>query len=153
VSEPQAGRRVLAKQLGATITIDPHVQDAVEAINDLSDGGVDVVIESAGLSHTVAQSFDMVRPGGKILLFGVNNPETTVPFNPYDVFRKEITILGTVLSGNTFPQTLSLLASEKVRVKPLISHVLPLSQLHEAIGMHERQEGVKILIAPNLKDH
>ena len=49
--------------------------------------GVDVVIESAGLPQTVAQSFDVVSPGGKILLFDVNNPDTTVPFNPYQVFR------------------------------------------------------------------
>jgi L-iditol 2-dehydrogenase len=153
VSEPNIGRRALAKQLGASITIDPNDQDAVEAINDLSNGGVDVVIESAGLPHTVAQSFYMVKPGGKIVLFGVNAPETRVAFNPYQVFRKEITIVGTVLSGNAFPQTLDLIASEKLRVKPLISHVLPLSSLNEAIGMHERQEGVKILIAPNLENH
>ena len=153
VSEPQAGRRVLAKQLGASSAIDPNVQDAVETIHDLSNGGVDVVIESAGLPHTVAQSLDVVKPGGKILLFGVNNPETTVSFRPYEVFRKEITILGTVLSGNTFPQALSLIASEKLRVNPLISHVVPLAHLNEAIGMHERQEGVKILVAPGLHNH
>ncbi len=153
VSEPQATRRVLAKQLGASKTIDPNLQDAVEVINDLSSGGVDVVIESAGLPHTVSQSFDMVKPGGTIVLFGVNNPETRVPFNPYQVFRKEINILGTVLSGNTYPQTLDLITSEKLRVNPLISHIFPLSHLDEALGMHERQEGVKILIAPNLKNH
>ena len=149
VSEPQDGRRVLARQLGASTTINPDTQDPVEAIHDLSSGGVDVVIESAGLPKTVAQSFDVVRPGGKIVLFGVNNPETRVSFSPYQIFRNEISIVGSVLSGNAYPRTINLIASEKLRVNSLISHVLPLSSLNEAIGMHERQEGVKILIAPN----
>lgn len=149
VSEPQAERRILAQQLGASKTIDPRNQDTVDTIIDYSDGGVDVVVESAGLPITVAQSFDVVKPGGKIVLFGVNKPDTNVPFSPYQVFRKEITILGTVLSGNAFPRTLNLIASGKLQVEPLITHVLPLSQLKEAIGMHERQEGVKLLIAPH----
>ena len=148
VSEPQKKRREIAKQLGATATIDPTEGRAVEAIKDLSNGGVDVVIESAGLPVTVAQCFDMVKCGGKIVLFGVNNPDTKVEFNPYQVFRNELTILGTVMIQDTFPRTMELIASEKLQVQPLISHVKPLTQFLDSLGMHERQEGLKILIPP-----
>jgi 2-desacetyl-2-hydroxyethyl bacteriochlorophyllide A dehydrogenase len=149
VSEPQAMRREIAHQLGATATVDPTNGDAVEAIKDLSEGGVDVVIESAGLPVTVLQCFDVVRRGGRIVLFGVNNPDTTVEFSPYSVFRNELTILGTVMSHDTFPRTMELIASEKIKVQPLISHIKSLSRFFEALGMHERQEGLKILITPN----
>jgi len=149
VSEPQAKRREIAERLGATGTVDPTAGNAVEAIMDLSNGGVDVVIESAGLPVTVAQCFDVVNRGGRIVLFGVNDPDTKVEFSPYQVFRNELSILGTVMIHDTFPRTIDLIASGKLNVQPLISHINPLSQFQTALGMHERQEGLKILITPD----
>ncbi|MBW1962118.1 MAG: zinc-dependent alcohol dehydrogenase family protein [Deltaproteobacteria bacterium] len=148
VSEPQAKRREIAMQLGASATVDPVKDDGTQAIRELSNGGVDVVIESAGLPATVEQCFDVVKRGGKILLFGVTNPSTKVQFNPYQVFRNELTILGTVMSHDAFPRTLKLLATEKIKVQPLITHIKPLEQYLDALAMHQRQEGLKILISP-----
>lgn len=146
LSEPQKTRRQIAKELGATDTIDPIHTDAPAAIRAL--GGVDAVIESAGLPVTVSQCFEVVNKGGKIILFGVNNPDTVVEFSPYQVFRNEITILGSLMTNDVFPRTLALIASERLRVQPLISHILPLDRFHEALKMHEKQEGIKILIHP-----
>jgi len=148
VSEPQAKRRQVAESLGALKTIDPAGENAVEAIKDASNGGVDVVFESAGLPQTVAQCFEVVRPGGKIILFGVNNPETRVEFKPYQVFRQELSVLGSLLSHDACPRTMDLLASEKLQVQPLISHTLPLSKFMDGLRMHEQQEGIKILVTP-----
>jgi len=148
VSEPQAERRKVADELGATATIDPINENAVEAIKEYSNGGVDVVIESAGLPVTVTQCFAVVKTGGKVVLFGVNNPDTRVEFSPFQVFRNELTILGTVMSHDAYPRTMELIASEKIRVEPLISNVFPLPRFLEALKMHERQKGLKILITP-----
>ena len=148
ISEPQVQRRKIAKALGAFAAIEPIARDAVEAIRDLSGGGVDVVFESAGLPITVSQCFEVVKPSGKIILFGVNDPAARVSISPYQVFRSELSILGSLLSHNALPRTMELLASEKLQVEPLISHTLPLTQFMDGLEMHERQEGVKILIAP-----
>ena len=148
VSEPQKDRRRIARELGATGTVDPSDKDAVEAITALAGGKIDVAIESAGLAVTVSQCFDLVKPGGKILLFGVCNPEARVSFSPYQVFRNELTILGTVMSADAFPRTIELIASEKLRVEPLISHILPLDKFHEALELHEQSKGLKILVTP-----
>jgi len=148
VSEPQKDRREIARMLGATDTVDPTAGDAVSAIQDLSGGKVDVAIESAGLAVTVSQCFDLVKPGGRILLFGVCNPDAQVSFHPYQVFRNELTILGTVMSADAFPRTMKLLATQRLRVEPLISHTLPLDRFHEAIELHEQGKGLKILVTP-----
>jgi 2-desacetyl-2-hydroxyethyl bacteriochlorophyllide A dehydrogenase len=148
VSEPQEDRRQVARSLGATDTVDPIGDDAVSAVQDLAGGKIDVAIESAGLAQTVSQCFDLVKPGGRILLFGVCNPDARVSFHPYQVFRNELTILGTVMSADAFPRTLDLIASEKLRVEPLISHTLPLDRFHEAIELHEQSKGLKILVTP-----
>ncbi len=146
LSEPKETRRQIAKELGATEAIDPVHTDATAAIKAL--GGVDVVIESAGLAVTVSQCFDVVNPGGKIVFFGVNDPETRVDFSPYQVFRNEITILGSLMANDSLPRTLALIASARLRVQPLISHILPLDRFHEALEMHENQSGIKLLIHP-----
>ncbi len=148
VSEPQEGRRRLAEELGATATIDPTRGDPVKTLKDLSNGGPDVVIESAGLAVTVSQCLELVNRGGRIVFFGVCDPKDRVEFSPYHVFRDEITISGTVMIHDAFPRTLELLASEKLRVQPLISHVLPLEQFQQAFEMHQSNEGVKLLITP-----
>ena len=92
VSEPQSMRRELASQLGADAVIDPLQQDPIQAINDFSNGGVDVVFESAGIPVTVSQCFEVVKTGGKIILVGVNDPATRVEFSPYQVFRSELSV-------------------------------------------------------------
>jgi len=148
LSEPQEQRRRLAQRLGASATVDPAKENTVEAVRSISGNGVDVVIESAGLPVTVSQCFDVVKKGGRIVLFGVNDPDTRVPFSPYQLFRNEITVVGSLMSNDVFPRTLSLIASAKLRVEPLISHRLPLSRFLEGFKMHERQEGIKILIQP-----
>ncbi|RJQ49528.1 MAG: alcohol dehydrogenase [Desulfobacteraceae bacterium] len=148
LSEPREDRRELAANLGATAAIDPIGTDPVAEVRRLAGDGVDVVIESAGRAATVSQCFDMVKRGGRVVLFGVNDPETTIEFRPYQIFRNEITILGSLMSNDSLPRTLELIASGRLRVAPLISHVLPLEGFHRAIQMHERQEGVKILVHP-----
>ncbi len=148
VSEPQEERRQVAKALGATETVDPTGEEVVSALHHLSGGKVDVAIESAGLPETVSQCLDLVGPGGKILLFGVCKPDAQVCFHPYQVFRNELTILGTVMSANALPRTLALIAAQKLKVEPLISHVLPLDRFHEAIALHEQSNGLKILVTP-----
>jgi len=148
LSEPQEGRRRLAEELGATATVDPTHGDPVKTLKDLSNGGLDVVIESAGLAVTVSQCFELVNRGGRIVLFGVCDPNDRVEFSPYHVFREEITVAGTVMIHDAFPRTLELLASEKLRVRPLISHMLPLERFQEAFEMRQSNEGVKLLITP-----
>lgn len=146
--EPQEGRRRLAEELGATATINPVTDNAVEALKDLSGGGVDLAIESAGLAVTASQCLEVVKRGGRIVLFGVCDPQDRVEFSPYLVFRNELTIAGTVMIHDAFPRTLELLASQRLRVQPLISHMIPLERFQEALDMHERNEGVKLLITP-----
>jgi threonine dehydrogenase-like Zn-dependent dehydrogenase len=90
----------------------------------------------------------VTKPGGKIVLFGVNDPEVRVEFSPYQVFRKELSVMGSLLSHDSYPRTMELLASGRLQVQPLISHTLSLSKFMEALQMHERQQGVKILVTP-----
>ncbi len=148
VSEPQKFRRDTALKLGAHAVIDPLEQDAVQAVRELSGGGVDLAIECAGLPVTVEQGIHMLRRGGTLLLFGVNKPDAKVEFNPFDIYREEYTIQGTVLSAGACPRAMELIASGRLDTEALISHVLPLREFNKAIELHQNQQGLKILLTP-----
>lgn len=61
----------LAKQFGATEGINASAVDPVEAIMELTKGGVDYAFEALGLKHTCEQAFDMLRPSGTACIIGM----------------------------------------------------------------------------------
>ena len=71
--------------------------------------------------------------------------------SPYEVFRRDLTILGSFSLMGTLPMALAWLASGRVQVKPIISHRLPIEDLKLALeykdhpGMNGSQ---KVLIVP-----
>ena len=54
----------------------------------------DVMFECAGAARAVAYSIKIARRGGRVVLVGVAAPETEVSFRPFEVFRRELTIIG-----------------------------------------------------------
>lgn len=67
-----------ARTLGATDVVDASVTDAVDAVRDLTDGGVDVAFEATGNASVVAQAVAMLGRGGTAVAIGVPAPDSTV---------------------------------------------------------------------------
>jgi len=132
-----AWKRRLADELGADMTL-ASGPDAARAIADATDGrGADVIIESTGVMSTVAAAISMVRLGGTLLLYGIiTTTEGALPF--YQLYYKELALINSrAAKGEDFPPSIDLVARGAVRLKPLISHVVPLPELGRAIGMLE----------------
>jgi threonine dehydrogenase-like Zn-dependent dehydrogenase len=79
----------------------------------------------------------MVRPGGTIVLFGIFTAgEGTLPF--YQLYYKEPTIVAArAATSKDFPESIDLVASGRIKLSDLVTQVLPLSQLRDALGMLE----------------
>src|SRR6185437_8657767 len=60
-----------AKRFGATHTVDASSTDPVEAIQKLTDGGVDYSFEAIGLKKAAEQCFDALAPGGTATVIGM----------------------------------------------------------------------------------
>src|SRR6266436_374442 len=60
-----------AKRMGATHTVDASSTDPVEAIQKLTDGGVDYSFEAIGLKKAAEQCFDALAPGGVATVIGM----------------------------------------------------------------------------------
>jgi 2-desacetyl-2-hydroxyethyl bacteriochlorophyllide A dehydrogenase len=130
-----ADKRHLAQELGADLTF-PGGEDAIGRVREATSGrGADLVIDTTGMLPVIADAIQMVRFGGRLLLFGIiTATEGALPF--YQLYFKEIQVINArVAKSEDYPASIELVQRGMVKLQPLISNVLPLGELKEAIGM------------------
>ena len=93
VTDTNKSRLELAASLGATATVLSDQQQD-EKLKELAPNGFDIVADATGIASVLESSIQYVRERGKIWVFGVVPPEETISIVPYDVFRKDLTIIG-----------------------------------------------------------
>jgi 2-desacetyl-2-hydroxyethyl bacteriochlorophyllide A dehydrogenase len=141
----------LARQLGADLTIGAGSGAVAEVLEATGGRGPDVVIETTGVLASLADAIQMVRFGGRILMFGILS-ETTGGLPLYQLYFKELTLLNTrAATGRDFPETIDLVERGALRLDPLITHRMPLGGLETALGMvGDRMDGrLKIILDHN----
>lgn len=149
LSEPVAARRELAVRLGADGAIDPIHENLNQRLSELlSKDGADVVIECVGSPRTSGQAIDAAAGCGRVLLFGVPDPEAVLQTKMHPIFQKELTIMGSFVNPDTHSRAVALLSSGQMKLKELITHRFPVSQLESAIQMQVSAESIKVLVKP-----
>jgi 2-desacetyl-2-hydroxyethyl bacteriochlorophyllide A dehydrogenase len=136
ISDSVPWRLEQAAELGATETVLADAQQA-QHLHSISPTGYDIVVDATGIPKVLEQSIGFARPRGKIWVFGVAPRDSRATFVPYDVFRKDLTIIGSFAVNRTFQESIALIQSGAVRVEPLISHRLPLDQFREGLELAE----------------
>ena len=144
----RAWKREVADSLGADATLAPS-DDMKARILELTDGvGADLVIESVGNLNTLGQAIDYVRLGGRVLAYGIQtNTEGALPF--YNLYFKEIQLVNArAATAKAYPECLDLVNSGAVRLEPVISDVVPLDRLDDALDMvaNEAPQRMKIIL-------
>jgi L-iditol 2-dehydrogenase len=115
-----------AESIGADETLLLSGGELVKEILRRTGGkGVDLVLEAVGREETIAASISSVRKGGTVTLIGNISPEVKIPLQI--VVSRQIRLQGSCASSGEYPQAMELLASGKIKVKPLITAVAPLS--------------------------
>src|SRR5207247_95086 len=130
-----AEKRALAERLGADITV-AGGDGALQRVRDATEGrGADVIVETTGVLPSVAAAIDMARAGGRLLLFGIITArEGALPF--YDLYFKELALIGArVATSEDYPDSIALVERGIVRLEPLLSDVMPLEALKQAIDL------------------
>src|SRR5437870_3234617 len=102
---------------------------------DANGGFADYVAAPATHVFRLPGSIDIARFGGRLLLFGIiTAKDGALPF--YDLYFKELALVGArVARSEDYPASLALVEKGIVRLEPLISDVMPLAELKQAIGM------------------
>jgi L-iditol 2-dehydrogenase len=137
--EPLAHRREAAAKWGADQVVTPQ--------DDISDYGADVTFELAGHDDAVRIAFESVRPGGRVVLGGIPDSDTTT-FRASLARRKGLTIAMVRRMNETYPRAIDLAARGVVALDPLVSAQVPLADAAEAFAAAERRTGLKMIINP-----
>lgn len=122
VSHHEEHRR-LALQAGAT-----HVMSQEEARSGLE---VDLAIEASGSPMAFEPAFNALAPGGRMLMYGVMSPGDVVPLRPEQMFRRELTLIGSYVGPGTLDRALSLLAARIVDPELILGDRLSLEEARE----------------------
>jgi 2-desacetyl-2-hydroxyethyl bacteriochlorophyllide A dehydrogenase len=130
-----------AKRLGCSAAV-PNA-DELEAPR-----GWDVVIDCTGAAAAIRDGLSRVGRGGTFLQFGVASYDTRVEIEPYEIYRREITVTGSMAVLHSFDRAGEMLAAGVLDPEAFVSHRFPLDAYGDALAQFRAGIGRKILIEP-----
>jgi len=124
----------MAERLGADLALNHQDENVVERVKEATENrGADIVVVTAPNARAVEDSVQMVRRGGRILLFAPTQPDQYARLSPHRLFFSEITVVPSYsVSHIETRKALQLITSGRLKAKELITHRFPLSQTREA---------------------
>jgi len=142
-------RLKMAKEFGATDTINSGKEDAAKKILSETKDGVDVAVEAAGISATFDLCQKIIRPGGHMAIVGVHGK--SVDLQLQDLWIQNITLTTGLVNTNTTPMLLKTVSSKKIDPNKLITHHFKLDQIlkaYEVFGNASTEKAMKVIIEP-----
>ncbi|MCI0440009.1 MAG: zinc-binding dehydrogenase [Chloroflexi bacterium] len=144
--EPVSQRLAAGRRMGIDHAVDVTGQKATEAVLDLTNGqGADVVIEAVGSVETLNQTLQMVRPLGRVAVFGLPPTMERVPFDWDTFFRKRLdlhTIFGAQDEPGlpAFQLAVDFITRGEIDMAPFVTHQFPITKIQEAFDLASSKE-------------
>ena len=136
----------------ATHTINVDRQDPVVAVREITEGKMaDVAFEVVGHQGiAIDLCLDLVRRLGTVVAFGSPDRATYRDF-PYEkLFRQNLTLIGSVTADplTSYPLARDMILQGRIDVSPLITHILPFSEVQKAFELFvDRQDrAIKVVL-------
>jgi Zn-dependent alcohol dehydrogenase len=138
-----------AVRRGATHVVDSAGGSAVDKVLELSAGGVDHAFEVVGTPATIRQAWDVLRPGGTATVVGVAPSGVDVSL-PAIEFLSEKTITGSYYGSSDVARAMrgiaQLVVDGRLDLGGVVSDLIGLDQVEEALGRLRRGEGARSVI-------
>lgn len=146
----EAKRLALARELGATDTIQSDKADVAAEVAKLTNGnGADLAFEVVGISPTLQLAIACLRKGGSAVLVGNLAPKTDFPLQA--VVTREISLFGSCSSAGEYPLCLDLISRGIIRVEPMISATAPLAdgiEWFKRLSAPDGAQHMKVILQP-----
>ena len=139
-----------ALSLGATHAVNASEQDPVEAIREISGGGVDYSFEVIGAKQTAEQAFACIRPGGTTIIIGIFPTEQTFEIAGAKMNHLEWTLKRSSMGSNRFrvdmPKYLELYKQGRLKLDEMISRTGPLEEINDFFRAMDAGEVARTVI-------
>lgn len=141
-------RQALA--LGAHAAVNSSADGAVEQVRDLTQGGVDVGLECAGVVAALDFTWRATRRGGRTVTVGLPHPSQTLAISPVQLVAEERTLqgsyLGSCVPSRDIPAYITLYQSGRLPVDRLLTHRLSLDDINDGFDRLARGEAIRQVI-------
>ncbi len=138
-------REEIARKFGMTHFVNPDVvgrDKVVQAIQDLSDGGVDYSFECIGNTQVMRQALECCHRGwGQSIIIGVAGAGQEISTRPFQLVTGRVwkgTAFGGAKGRRDVPKIVDWYMEGKIDIDSLITHVMPLDQINHGFDlMHD----------------
>ncbi len=132
------------RQFGATHLVNARNVDAVKAVRELSDGGVDFSFDTFGSGETSAQAIESLGKNGSAVVVGLAPTEDRAQIDLVDLVRNQKHLIGSYYgSGSphkTFGKLIDLYVADQINVDGIIQRRYPLDEINDAFDALDRGE-------------
>jgi S-(hydroxymethyl)glutathione dehydrogenase/alcohol dehydrogenase len=139
----------LARTFGASHGVNAREQDAVAAIREITEYGVDWAFEVLGNPRTIEQAWELIRPGGTVVVVGLSPKGSKVSLPAFD-FISEKNIRGCFYGSSHFhadvPMILKRIEAGRMRIEGMVSQSVPLEELEAAFSRLRNGDGVRTVL-------
>jgi len=144
-------REAMARKFGMTHFINPsQVENVVDAIVQLTDGGADYSFECIGNVTTMRQALECCHKGwGQSIIIGVAAAGQEIATRPFQL------VTGRVWKGSAFggargrtdvPKIVDWYMDGKLNIDDLITHRLPLERINEGFDLMKSGESIRSVV-------
>jgi L-iditol 2-dehydrogenase len=147
-------RLTISGRFGLDNAINASHSDIVAEVRKQTDGrGADAAILAVGSNGLIRTAIDVVRPGGRVLLFA-QTQHGDATFDPASVCVDEKTLIGSYSASVDLQQeSVELVMGGQMALERLISHRFPLVRAVEALHLaaNPQPDSMKIVIQPGVE--
>ncbi|MFW9929039.1 MAG: zinc-dependent alcohol dehydrogenase family protein, partial [Candidatus Thorarchaeota archaeon] len=130
VSDIDSDKLAIAKSNGATHIINVQQEDLIHFVHKITNGyGVNVMIDAAGLTSTITDSLSLLENTGRVLIFGVPSEKQKAEIVPYQIYKKEIEIIGSYT--NPYSNEASIRLLKRLNLVDIVTHSITLENIVE----------------------
>ncbi len=145
-------RRAMAEAFGMTHFVNPKdvKGDVVAHLVELTDGGADYSFECIGNVDVMRQALECCHRGwGESIIIGVAGAGQEIKTRPFQLVTGRVwkgTAFGGARGRTDVPKIVDWYVDGKIRIDPLITHVLPLERINEAFDLMHAGESIRTVV-------
>lgn len=143
VSDTNSSRLKHALDIGADIVVNPLKDNVREIVMAQTGIGADIVVDAVGI--LVDQGIELVRKGGRIVSFGLNDQVKT-EIKQFPITFNEISIHGTYIAKGTFLMAVRIIEEGVLPIDKIVTHRIPLKEAAKGIEYMLKGEGIKVVV-------
>ncbi|KRF21120.1 alcohol dehydrogenase [Nocardioides sp. Soil797] len=147
--DPQASRRALALELGATEAFAPDDPRLNEPRNGV---GFDVAIDAVAHSSTIRQAWDAVRRGGRLVVVGAGAGDDMLEFSAQELFHDQKSLLGSYYGSSDMrrelPRMVELWRSGLLHLDRMVDGIVPLDDINDVVRRQASGEVLRVVVTP-----